>query len=152
MGGFKARNLRFCSVREIGLMDEKIIWHLKVKHTLGILTALFLVIVGGRSPMTLVLSLVIAGLVVITAIYPTKSVALETILFGAVRYTLAGRKKSINVELDSSSSVGSTESRKAPLVIAPPSGAENLQEEDVAAGLITREAVARKSGKMRRIT
>jgi hypothetical protein len=91
MKGFEARNLRFCSVRDIGIMDENVISILKVRHIVYLLFAAFIVLAGsGKSQ---VVAFFIALLAVIAAFYPAKAVSFEAYLYGLVFNSFPVRKR-----------------------------------------------------------
>jgi hypothetical protein len=91
MKGFEARNLRFCSVRDVSVLDENVISILKVRHIVYLLFAAFIVLAGsGKSQ---VVAFLIALLAVIAAFYPAKAVSFEAYLYGLMFSSFPVRKR-----------------------------------------------------------
>jgi len=155
VSGFRARNLRFCSVREIGVLDERILWYLRVRHVLGLLFSMFLIVAAGWK--VIAFSAAIAFSIFLASVYPSKSMGLTSLVFGAFRYALTSKKERVQVRI-CESEVRDIEKQKGvdrleigKVVKSPSVESFASWEEDSAAGLATREVAARKSGRIREI-
>ena len=149
MSGFRARNLRFCSVREIGVLDERILWYLRVRHVLGLLFSMFLIVAAGWK--VIAFSAAIAFSILLASVYPSKSMGLTSLIFGAFRYALTSKRERVRVRI---CEVRGIEKKvDEPEIDAKSPSVEIFAswEEDSAAGLATREVAARKSGRIREI-
>ena len=149
MSGFRARNLRFCSVREIGVLDERILWYLGVRHVLGLLFSMFLIVAAGWK--VIAFSAAIAFSILLASVYPSKSMGLTSLVFGAFRYALTSKRERVRVRI---CEVRGIEKKvDEPEIDAKSPSVESFAswEEDSTAGLATREVAARKSGRIREI-
>jgi len=91
MGSFEARTMRFCCVRDISVLEETVISIIRVRHIVYLMFAAFLVFAGaGKS---LAISLLLATLAVLAAVYPAKAVSFEAYLYGLLFNSFPVRKK-----------------------------------------------------------
>lgn len=97
MKGFEARNIRFCSVRELSLLDENVFWIVKVRQLVYLLLAAF--ILFAASGRMLLFSALFALFAVFAAFYPEKSVSFEAYVLGAILNSIPARKR-VRVKLE----------------------------------------------------
>jgi len=89
MRGFEARTFRFCCVSDLSILDENVVFFLKVRHIVYLLFAAFLIFMGGVQAV----SLILAAVAVLAAFYPAKAVSFEAYVYGLFLKSIPYRKR-----------------------------------------------------------
>ncbi len=102
--GFEARNIRFCSVRELSIFDEYVFWIIKVRQLAYFLLAAFILFTA--SDRMLLFSALFALFAVFAAFYPAKTLSFEAYVLGAILNSIPTRKR-VRVKLEKPEMAGS---------------------------------------------
>lgn len=154
MGGFRARNIRFCSVSDIGITEERLIWYFKLRHFLYIAVAAIFFASSSGSTIRLLIAVFLATIALIAALYPRKAISFEALLFGAFYFPFARRKETQTLKIDDAKLVTPREntedsSEKLEVRLDSEEFAEEILETE--AGEYTRKAVEMKKVKVKKI-
>ncbi|MCS7119476.1 MAG: hypothetical protein RMH75_06540 [Archaeoglobaceae archaeon] len=157
MGGFRARNIRFCSVNDIGLAEEKLIWHFKLRHIVYIAISALMFTTSSGSLLKIMIAVVIGFIALMAALYPRKALSFEALLFGAFYFPIARKRvvrriktKSLNNKNFSSTQITQIE-EKNQKDLEINLDLKEVLEDDIPSGDSTRKAIDMKKMKVRKV-
>jgi len=100
MGGFRARNIRFCSVSDIGITEERLIWYFKLRHFLYLAVAALFFASSSGSTLRLLIAVFLATIALIAALYPRKAISFEALLLGALYFPFSRKREVKALKID----------------------------------------------------
>ncbi|MEM2272449.1 MAG: hypothetical protein QXP56_07280 [Archaeoglobaceae archaeon] len=155
MTGFRARKLRFCSVSDIGVWEEKLIWQFKLKHFIYLAISALLLTSSGGSAIRMLLSIIFAIVALMAALYPKRAVSFEAILLGAFYFPFSrrrDRKKLIRkFQMVKEESVRKKKSQIQIYLTAEDFVSSGSPQEEMPAGDSTRSVIEMKKTKIKRV-
>ena len=81
------------SIKEEGLLDEKIFEFFTIKHLIYVSIALAIIYFSSANVVSLTFGIIVAFFVTVCAVYPTKALKFEAVLAGVIYYLLFKRNK-----------------------------------------------------------
>jgi hypothetical protein len=89
----EVRGRPFVSIKEEGLLDEKIFEFFTIKHLIYVSIALAIIYFSSANVVSLTFGIIVAFFVTVCAVYPTKALKFEAVLAGVIYYLLFKRNK-----------------------------------------------------------
>lgn len=151
MRGFKARNMRFCSVSELGLGEERLLWYFKLKHFAYLAIAAISFSIGMRSPIALIFSIAFSLLAIMAALYPKRAVSFEAQIIGFLNYVLTRRKRRALVDVKKAQSETTKNMEKQMRKWDTLTDHELLVEDNGVAGESVRSVVEMRKKKVKKV-
>jgi len=150
MRGFQARNVMFCSVSDIGLTEERVLWQFKMRHIAYLGIATIFVVMGSGNLFLRVLGVLIGLFGVSAALYPRYALSFEAVALGVFNYALMRKRARKVVVLQEGVSRPKRLERSGRIEVRV-SAKDYEQDFDEVAGEVGRSVLEKKKSKVRRI-
>ncbi|MEM2079314.1 MAG: hypothetical protein QW104_01340 [Nitrososphaerota archaeon] len=154
MGGFRARKFRFCSVSDISIGEEKIIWQFKLRHFIYLAISALLLTSSGGSAIRMFFSIAFAIIALMAALYPRKAVSFEALLLGAFYFPFSRKRdrKTLNTKLKVVKKETHEETKKIQIALSAEDFVNSRDsQEETPAGDSTRSVIELKKAKIRKV-